>query len=554
MNDPLISVIEWLFEGSLILGLGFLPGMFQQRSSAAQRSFVWLVLFSVMLALPFCDWMLPSWRTKFEIRLPVEVLVPQDGAMLTESAPANPPEILSDAGLNVTKGMEWLGGFYFVGLVGVIAHRLLGACQVWMLCAKIRFLPESHELCVKVRQACRSNVRLAVSDETRVPMTWGVLKPVIVIPAAIENGCRSRLHAALEHEMAHVRHRDAAWRWLGTLACALWWPLPLIWLAARAWRLEQERACDDWVVRAGHDAGDYAVQLVEAACQWRRHPRPSVSALVMAMPAGLERRLKSIVSSTVNRDQPQARFVGLSWLSGVALLLAGGFCRAETARASAEEEFCFKSLFVEVASSQAREAGLPEEGAAAMSEKKAGQLLDLFSLHGKAKLAKLPKACTKLNQGAMMEVTVDSVIFPTELNNNGLHPATYEFQAPGYSVEVRPMLWRGLQCEVEVESRVLKFYGFEFPSTPGKIVTDRRRVVQNGEIARPLFHFRGWKGMVDLSPGTWVMKRLETLDSSHPLAVTLAGEPRELWLFLCIESVDQAATKSSGGQKQRGKP
>jgi hypothetical protein len=64
MNDTLISIFGEFFKGSAILCLGFLPGLFQRCFSAAERSFLWLVLFAVMLLFPLCHWLLPSWRMK----------------------------------------------------------------------------------------------------------------------------------------------------------------------------------------------------------------------------------------------------------------------------------------------------------------------------------------------------------------------------------------------------------------------------------------------------------------------------------------------------------
>jgi beta-lactamase regulating signal transducer with metallopeptidase domain len=555
MNDTLISILGEFFKGGLILCLGFLPGLFQRCFSAAERSFLWLVLFAVMLLLPLCHWLLPSWPMKLELRLPTEVLVSETVSIPAVQVQSSPPGITNQDGFNSLKFMGWIHGLYIAGALAVIAHRLLGSWQILGFCRRIHFLPESDERSQKLKQSGWFHVRLAVSKEIRVPMTWGVLSPVIVIPVAVESGCRSGLYAALEHEMAHVRHRDAARRWLGTTACALWWPLPLIWLAARAWRLEQERACDDSVILAGHDAGDYAAQLVEAACQSGSHSRPPASALVMAMPAGLEQRLRSIISPSLSRTQPRARFLAFSGMAGCMLLLTAGICRADMERPSSERGVCFKPLFVELTPSQARDAGLPEEGRITMPEKKTSVLLDLFSLNGKAKLMKLPKACAKLSQGAMMELHVGKgVVFPAELDKNGLHPASYGFEFPGFNVEVKPVGWTDHRCDVEVQARALRFHGFEIPSRPGRIVTDQPPVVLKGELARPVFHFRGWKGKVDITPGTWILQRLETLATSHPLALSLESEPREMWMFLCIEEDQSVSDRDAASQKKAGKP
>jgi beta-lactamase regulating signal transducer with metallopeptidase domain len=196
----------------------------------------------------------------------------------------------------------WLLCTWWGGAAAILAFRLLGSSQLRRLGRASGEDPEAQALVEGWSKVwrLRRRVRVRRSDEITVPMTWGTLRPIIMLPAAGDENT-----AALQHEFAHVRRHDAARRWLGTVVLALWWPHPLVWRALLAWKLEQERACDDAVLNHGGDPSAYARQLLEAARGRRLSRFQSAAALVMAMPGGLEERLRSVVSPRVNRLEPR---------------------------------------------------------------------------------------------------------------------------------------------------------------------------------------------------------------------------------------------------------
>ena len=98
-----------------------------------------------------------------------------------------------------------------------------------------------------------------------MPLTWGIARPRVLLPAGTEAWPADRLEAVLTHELAHVRRRDCAWQLVAEAACALHWFNPLAWAAARRLRLESEHACDDQVLIAGSRGADYAGHLLDVA-------------------------------------------------------------------------------------------------------------------------------------------------------------------------------------------------------------------------------------------------------------------------------------------------
>src|SRR5262249_38836333 len=74
------------------------------------------------------------------------------------------------------------------------------------------------------------NLRVNTSVSVSAPVTWGWLRPVILLPREAESWPAERIRVALEHELAHVARRDYLAQTLATLACAVYWFHPLVWL------------------------------------------------------------------------------------------------------------------------------------------------------------------------------------------------------------------------------------------------------------------------------------------------------------------------------------
>ena len=100
------------------------------------------------------------------------------------------------------------------------------------------------------RSAPNSASRVVLSPAAPMPLAWGILRPVIVLPAAAPSWPAARLRAVLLHESMHHRRRDLLTQAIAQAACCLYWCHPLAWLALARQRVERERACDDAVLAA----------------------------------------------------------------------------------------------------------------------------------------------------------------------------------------------------------------------------------------------------------------------------------------------------------------
>lgn len=107
------------------------------------------------------------------------------------------------------------------------------------------------------------------------PATVGVFKPSIVLPADFEAryGVAERA-LVLQHEAVHVRRHDTLWNMLAMILVALAWFNPLLHVAWRRFRRDQELACDDAVVRRTGARRTYAEAMLKTV-----RPVPALSAV-----------------------------------------------------------------------------------------------------------------------------------------------------------------------------------------------------------------------------------------------------------------------------------
>ena len=142
----------------------------------------------------------------------------------------------------------------------------------------------------------RRRVAVRISDRIAVPVTAGWLRPVILLPSDCDGWAGSRRRMVLIHELSHVARGDVLWQIAAKLACVIYWPHPLVWLAARRMRVEREAACDDAVLRDVERPSEYASLLLDVAASLANRPiGMSTAAIAMACGRSVEERIRWIV-------------------------------------------------------------------------------------------------------------------------------------------------------------------------------------------------------------------------------------------------------------------
>ncbi len=144
------------------------------------------------------------------------------------------------------------------------------------------------------QNALRRPVEVRASAGMDSPMTYGVLRPVILLPKGIDKGDAGALLCALDHELSHIRHFDAVWKLIIAAAACLHWFNPLVWAMAILANRDIELCCDARVLRRGgeEERRAYASALVRME-EARAHALPLASAFSRN---ALEERIGAIMN------------------------------------------------------------------------------------------------------------------------------------------------------------------------------------------------------------------------------------------------------------------
>ncbi len=166
-------------------------------------------------------------------------------------------------------------------------------------------------------------VRVFTSSVASTPLTWGTLRPVILLPEDALDWSADHRRVVLRHEMAHISRADTLSQLVAGFVAALYWFNPLVWFVERRLRAECERACDDRVVSLGTPATDYASHLLEVARSARAFGAPGFLSVAMARPSQLEGRLLAVLNGSRRRFTASRRerfaAMGISFLVMVPL-------------------------------------------------------------------------------------------------------------------------------------------------------------------------------------------------------------------------------------------
>jgi beta-lactamase regulating signal transducer with metallopeptidase domain len=301
-------LLDTALKGALLVALSAAMVACLRGRAAAIRHVVWTAAVVAHLALPALTVIVPA---LYRPMLPAPMWV---------DAPATG----TGSALLTLFAMIWLAGAV-VGLLRLAvgswrSARIVSAAprirdQAWLrLTAGLRHRLKTHRF-----------VDLRCDSRFPVPVTIGILRPVILLPAEAADWPVGRRTLVLAHELAHVGRFDTLTQLAAQLAVALFWFDPLVWLAARRMRVEREFACDDAVLRAGSIPWQYAHELVRIVHRLAAYPTEPVQATFggLAMASGhneVHTRVAAILDST--RDRRPLRRLDIAWPTLVVALLA----------------------------------------------------------------------------------------------------------------------------------------------------------------------------------------------------------------------------------------
>lgn len=172
-------------------------------------------------------------------------------------------------------------------------------------------------------------IRVIESDAVDGPVAVGLFRRRIVVPEDfLTRYSDAERRLALEHELVHHRRFDLLWNWIGLGLLTINWFNPIVHIAFRAFRADQELACDAAVTaRMPSQRHDYACALVKSAS----HP-----GLIAVCPLNhasmLKRRLRMMKKHRASWARSAGGAVALSLVGAAGLAVATpGFAQEERA-------------------------------------------------------------------------------------------------------------------------------------------------------------------------------------------------------------------------------
>ena len=261
-----------------------------RRSSAALRHRIWSLTLCGLIALPLASWIVPGWRLPMfsvpedsrmtrqrMLRTSVdsepdrtqstlshgsterltfraeasssESILPDRGPIVTQSPRSTRTEAgHSDVTISEHEGSErwtlaggllalWSAGFLAVALpslIGVLVNEWNRRRSRPVFDLEWRRLIDTLRRGLSIGR----QVELRQGRISPIPLTWGVVRPIILLPDNARDWTEPMRRAVLLHELAHVYRLDAGFQLAGRVAAALYWFHPLAWYALHRLRLE----------------------------------------------------------------------------------------------------------------------------------------------------------------------------------------------------------------------------------------------------------------------------------------------------------------------------
>src|SRR5688572_557569 len=269
--------VDLLVKTTTILGCVGLLAALMRRTSAAARYAVWAFGLLAVLAFPVVSGRLPT----IDLPLLPVAQTPHEGAIETQAAQAlfiAPTSVIEEPTLAQPPATTtpvrwtwrtWLAFAWALGSGVVFVGWIAALISLRALARRSRHLTDPKWLdtldSLKHEIGVSDHVQLRLAERSTPPMTWGIFRHVILLPATALKWPAIRRRLVLAHELAHIKRVDGLGQFLAQCVCSVYWFNPLVWYAVRRLQIERERACDDTVLRLGASATDYADHLLQIA-------------------------------------------------------------------------------------------------------------------------------------------------------------------------------------------------------------------------------------------------------------------------------------------------
>jgi RND family efflux transporter MFP subunit len=242
-------LVEWAIRSSiLILGGTFLIWVLRVKDSSVRLA-AWTAILCSSLAIPALTWALPGVPFGLTRVASPNIEAPAFVPTAILDSPRSSPPIQKEKSFDWVRAAEIAYGLVALGLLLRLAVGLS---------MSLRLLRTSQ-----ATDRMTEGIEVRESDRVAAPVTLGIVRPAIVLPAGWRHWDPAKLDAVLAHERSHIRRHDPAVQLLSAIHRALLWHSPLSWFLHQRIVRVAEEASDDAAVAVTQDRAAYAQVLLD---------------------------------------------------------------------------------------------------------------------------------------------------------------------------------------------------------------------------------------------------------------------------------------------------
>ncbi len=267
------ELLQMSLTGGVLIAVVFLARLLLQHR--IHRSILLLLWGIVLLRLLVPVFVQTDWYTPIFPEEPAAQALQEQArpaaapqpANRQEAVPARPAEPLSTSAYVPPAAQETqfpfnkeqvLFAIWLCGAVGLFAYFIISHFRN----------RRSYRFSVPVPKAVQvpEGLRVRMLDGLDAPLTYGLLRPTVLMPVEFPWDNAERVQHVLLHEQTHIRRHDLVTKLLYLLAVCVHWFNPLVWVMLFLASEDMEMRCDAVVIRrlGENKSRDYANTLLAA--------------------------------------------------------------------------------------------------------------------------------------------------------------------------------------------------------------------------------------------------------------------------------------------------
>ena len=162
------------------------------------------------------------------------------------------PEQITTIHHNLSSTANTVSVWAVIWAIGMLISVMVFAIAYWKCQQEFQTsLPVNNDFITKWLNSHQQKRTIAIRQSSRfsAPLTYGILRPVILVPTSTEWENTASLQYVLEHEYVHIRRFDSIKKIALIIVLCVHWFNPLVWAMYILANRDIELSCDEAVLR-----------------------------------------------------------------------------------------------------------------------------------------------------------------------------------------------------------------------------------------------------------------------------------------------------------------